>query len=344
MNGDFSVPVLARLNADDDPAPLLAWVQAQRQGLPPARLHGGGLASAVAGLGHAMQLEPRLRPVAEAARDRLVQWTRQAVVPQHVYSHDYDIVSGMSGVVLALASFPRATFAHIEPAVTYLLALCSGDLSRLRHGWQEPSPDTAWNAGHYNHGLAHGLPGVLAALLTAYPLGVEKCDELAAAIGLLAHHLDRAATFCSRGVITWGRGDLAESVDGQRQAWCYGTPGVAWQLAEAGRLLEEPALTERALAAMASLCWAWDSDLYFADDPSEARSGFCHGLPGLLTVADAFSVHYGLREATDLCRHLVATKAAARSDSVTFLAGSGGACLAGQRSTQVRWQMLAGLR
>jgi hypothetical protein len=46
-----------------------------------------------------------------------------------------------------------------------------------------------------------------------------------------------------------------------RQGWCYGTPGAAWQIAEAGRVLDEPALRGFADDEMASPADRWDDGL-----------------------------------------------------------------------------------
>ena len=108
----------------------------------------------------------------------------------------------------------------------------------------------------------------------------------------------------SRGVITWGAG----SRDGQptlrasgRQAWCYGCPGIAWTLWEAGRVLGDDRVSAFAARAASSFIAACDSD---AED-----LGISHGVAGLLLVFDAFSRHADLPGAQHLADRLEAHRA-----------------------------------
>ncbi|GAB3157711.1 hypothetical protein GCM10027290_59320 [Micromonospora sonneratiae] len=285
---------------------VLAWVAQRRHGVSAARLFGGGLASLLTGLTHACAVEPRLRTVADLCRAQLVAWCRHRSSPDGPLAVDYDLVSGVSGAVLALTTTPGCRPEHLRPGLGYLLTLCAGpDLAGLRHSSRESDPRLRWNIGQLNQGLAHGVPGVLAALVAAHPLvsGAER-DELSGAIGRLAGHLCRSAFRDERGVLTWRRGSTEESADPRRQAWCYGAPGVAWQLAEAGRVLGDPAVADLARESMASLCAVWDDDYYLRAESVTAQLTICHGAPGILAVARAFADHLGLSAARTLERHL----------------------------------------
>ncbi|GAB2923733.1 hypothetical protein GCM10027280_08520 [Micromonospora polyrhachis] len=320
---DWGIPLLARLvttvestpAADIDPTigvtarrAVLTWVAQRRGGVAAARLYGDGLASLVVGLGHACAVEPRLRTVAQLSRDRLVAWCRQEPHPDGPLAVDYDLVNGVAGAVLALTASPDPRPEHLRPGLHYLLRLCTGPgLAGLRHSAREPDSRLRWNVGQLNHGLAHGVPGILAALVAAHPVvcGAER-DEVTEVVARLAGHLCRSAIRDGRGVLTWRRGsdETAATTDPRRQAWCYGAPGVAWQLAEAARVLDDPTVSEVARFSMASLCAAWDDDYYLRAESADAQLSLCHGAPGSYAVARAFADHDGLAGAGTLAEHL----------------------------------------
>jgi hypothetical protein len=141
--------------------------------------------------------------------------------------------------------------------------------------------------------------------------------QAAEAIGRVAAYLVRYSRRDTRGLVCWpfateslvplvtppGTDGPSAAMERRRQAWCYGTPGVAWQLTEAGQVLGDPGLREFGLAAMASLCEAWDDDHLDTTGPSD-RLAFCHGAAGVLAVADAFALHTGLEPAKRLAEHL----------------------------------------
>ncbi|GAA1615036.1 lanthionine synthetase LanC family protein [Catellatospora bangladeshensis] len=345
----FTLPLLARMRGEQDLAPLLAWAAEHRAGAAPARLHGGGLAAVAAGMSHAAAAHLRLRPLLELTCRNLAAWVDAQTAPRNLTSPQYDVVSGMAGVVLAVAAAADtepAAAAVLASAQRWLLERCDPHLHGLRHGPHEPVAAAAWNAGRFNHGLAHGVPGVLAALLAAHDRVPPLRDRNMEAIGRLARHLHRASFTDDRGVLTWARSDADEGRHGHRQAWCYGTPGVAWQLARAGAVLGDSGLTEYAVAAMRSLCAVWDDGAYLDPDPPEQRYAFCHGIPGTMAVAGLFAAHHGLAEAARLHEHLRDRLLEGRRQlpaDPTFLAGGGGAAVLLQPASPVPWQLLAAL-
>jgi hypothetical protein len=78
------------------------------------------------------------------------------------------------------------------------------------------------------------------------------------------------------------------------QAWCYGTPGIAWTLWELGRVLADPELSALAVAAFRSFLSAGGVSVN-----ASVREGLaiCHGDAGILVLCDAFARHAGLAEA-----------------------------------------------
>jgi lantibiotic biosynthesis protein len=311
--GDWGVPLLAGLRADRTGpalAAVTAWAAGLRGGIDHCGLFGRGLAGCLLGLTHASAVEPRLvRPAATVRRHVVARCAAVGLRRSGVGWSDYDLIMGVSGAVLALAACPGEA-ADLEPAARYLLDLCDrDDLARLVVGDDYGNPGLSWNLGRLNHGLGHGVPGVLAALLTARTrMSPAWHDQLDRAIGRLADHLCRAAYRDGRGVVSWPPGSRIPGDPapggGRRQAWCYGTPGVAWQLTEAGRLLGDDELREFGIVAMTSLCDAWDDEYYLDTDTPTNRLAFCHGLAGQVAIARAFGDRVGMSAASALAEHL----------------------------------------
>jgi hypothetical protein len=299
---DFGIPVLTGLLTGAIAAPVdtgvdyrhavLTWVRGHRV----ADLHPGlfarGLTGFLVGLDHACVVEPALRRLIDPVRDRLVEWTRTAMPPARLGFRDYDLILGISGAVTGLATLPDRAPGHLRPGVRYLLRLCLTDrLAGLRIGDDGGHALSTWATGRINHGMAHGCTGVLAALLAARPVldGAEQ-DQMTDAVAAIARHLREATYQDVRGVISWPHASIDGPSDSppQRQGWCYGTPGVAWQLTEAGRALDDRGLVELGEAAMDSLCAAWDDEYYLRPRVPTDQLALCHGAAGVLAVARAF--------------------------------------------------------
>jgi hypothetical protein len=162
-----------------------------------------------------------------------------------------------------------------------------------------------------------------------------------------------------RRLVTWtpaARGGAPPQGASRRQAWCYGTPGTAWTLWEAGRVLADHDLQLFAVGAMRSFCRAFEVGFYLYDSdggsPGETLA-ICHGAAGTLAIADAFARHAGMPEAARLADSLEAYLLA-RLDEVRGLAavsmglqaGAGGvlATLVTRQGGDRRWLGLAALR
>jgi len=339
---DWGVPLLARLYAaaaPDDPAraglarrSVLDWAGAHARGSGRTGLFVGGLAGTVVGLAHASVVEPRLRRLATLAADRLTGWATTATHRTDGVAYaDYDLLTGPAGVILALPAGAGA----LRPLVDHLCRLSDvDDLRRLRAG--DTGTTAPWTVGRINLGLGHGVPGVLAALVAAArdpgsprpdldadppargserpgPRRTRVNDKLMDSIGRLARFVVRCGRLDGDRVVRWpfatpaiDRSDPAApsvAIERRRQGWCYGTPGIAWQLVEAGTVLGDRALRDFGVAAMESLCAAWDDSALDRGRATD-RLGFCHGAAGVLAVADAFALHAGLDPARRLADHL----------------------------------------
>jgi lantibiotic biosynthesis protein len=263
----------------------------------------GGLGGFIAGVRSLIAIDQEFSPVADDLMDqtdRLVAGARWR--PSEVAWVDYDLFRGPSGLVLAGASSTGPTRPFV-PAARHLAELC-GDpaLGGLRAG-TEISPLSAFNIGRINTGLGHGVTGVAAALRHATET-FEDGDGYRPALRRACDWLVEEAYLADRDFITWppvGRdGARASGVADRRQAWCYGTPGVAWTLWEAGRVLGDTSLQVLGEEAMGSFCRVFDDDYSFPIRDVNEKLAICHGVAGTLAVADAFARHAALSAAADL--------------------------------------------
>ncbi|MFE3068410.1 lanthionine synthetase C family protein [Streptomyces sp. NPDC059247] len=205
----------------------------------------------------------------------------------------YDVVAGLSGLGrLLLAAGPehRATtelvLAHLVALTRPVTVPGSGRVP----GWWTGDPilfsePDGVPGGHFNAGLAHGIPGPLALLSLAHSAGVRVPGQEQAirtvAEWLLARRSPDGAGWpnivpmeAELAALSGTRPDLAEA----RTGWCYGTPGVARALQLASLALEEPGWNRQAVAAVAAVCGR-PGGAAGLTDPT-----LCHGLAGLATI------------------------------------------------------------
>lgn len=157
--------------------------------------------------------------------------------------------------------------------------------------------------GYLNCGLAHGIPGPLAAMSLAL-----LCDVTAPGLSEAA---ERAAGWIAghRADDSWGinwpvavplTAEGAEEAvqpryagEPSRTAWCYGAPGVARALWLAGLALGRPGWRDLAVEAMRAV-YRRPVAARLIDSPT-----FCHGVAGLLQVTLRFANDTGLPDIAD---------------------------------------------
>lgn len=194
----------------------------------------------------------------------------------------YDLINGLAGLgVYALERMPRPSAAACLARIVELLDRQAEKTPEGVTWWTSPAllpPETrqACASGHYNIGLAHGIPAVIALLGAVCATGPAPARPGARALldgavsWLLAHQLDG----------TVGSMFSAHVIPGSpprpsRQAWCYGDPGVAMALLVAGSASGQPGVCEHALRIAR----------FAAAQPPERvgviDAGLCHGAAGL---------------------------------------------------------------
>ncbi|MEU1117171.1 lanthionine synthetase C family protein [Streptomyces sp. NPDC005879] len=205
----------------------------------------------------------------------------------------YDVIAGLSGIGrLLLAAGPehRAT---TELVLSHLVAHTrpvTEPGGRTVPGWWTGDPillsePDGIPGGHFNAGLAHGIPGPLALLSLAHRAGVRVPGQERAIRTIAEWLLDRrdpdgtgwpniVPLDAELAAAAGARPELAEA----RTGWCYGTPGVARALQLAALALKEPEWNRQAVAAVAAVCDRPDPDRA-SGDPT-----LCHGLAGLTTI------------------------------------------------------------
>lgn len=212
---------------------------------------------------------------------------------------DYDVVVGSAGVLAYLASVPEPD-AVVQQAVGVLVDdlvwLCAPRPGGQGPPWFIP-PEyypvddylDQFPHGYVNLGLAHGIPGPLAALCFAASAGYRH-DLLLDTIRHVAAYLV-AVSFhdaCGR---NWSMGMPLTDTGAQcrtncvpaRTAWCYGAPGVACALLSAAETLADDSLRTVAIDA-------FDGALRRV----AAHGGFpsatvCHGAAGALAMCVRFA-------------------------------------------------------
>jgi lantibiotic modifying enzyme len=205
------------------------------------------------------------------------------VLAESAIPGEYDLLAGLTGVgVYALERLPRpAAVELLRVVVTRLAGLARSDPAHPR--WWTPVtglprqiadqfPDGAWNLG-----LAHGAPGVIGFLARAFAAGVD-----ADAVRPL---LEDAVRWCLGQQVAFGEDKAFPAFAApaivptrSRLAWCYGDPGVAGCLFEAGRRAAIPtwqaaAVTIAERAAQRPLA-----------DTGVVDAGVCHGSAGLAHI------------------------------------------------------------
>ena len=183
--------------------------------------------------------------------------------------------------------------------------------------------------GNLNCGLAHGIPGPLAALSLAWAAG-QQADRVRAAIEHLADWLVSNAGRDQDGprwpaVIpteAYGNREWLDSPRAvTRDAWCYGSPGVARALYLAATALDRDDWRQFAIKAMAAV-YIRPAAERGIDSPI-----FCHGVAGLLQISLRFVYDTGLsmfgRAAADLTDQLLAAIDPARPMAVANIEPGG---------------------
>ncbi|MDQ3989451.1 MAG: lanthionine synthetase C family protein, partial [Actinomycetota bacterium] len=212
---------------------------------------------------------------------------------------DYDIVLGAAGILAYLASVPKADAVlrrAIGVLVDDLIWLCAPRPGGQSQPWFIPPEhyplddyQDQFPHGYVNLGLAHGIPGPLAALCFAASAGYRH-DLLLDTIRHVATYLvavsldDECGRNWSMGVPLTDTG--AQRRTGQvptRTAWCYGAPGIACALLLAAETLADDGLRAVAIDTFDGVL---RRVAVYGGFPSAT---LCHGAAGALAMCVRFA-------------------------------------------------------
>ncbi|EDX23856.1 MULTISPECIES: lanthionine synthetase C family protein [Streptomyces] len=312
LAGDAGIALLLR-HAGDAPheeadrwrraghAALLRAVRDTRE----APLTSAGIVTGSAGLALAMAefaaTDHRYRPGLDGVHIGLADQTRRRLADGGPVGgprfEDYDVLGGASGVLghLLTQAPDRTDPAPVHALIDDLVRFCTAESEGHEPRWVVPlehyplPPRTTREAhGFINLGMAHGIPGPLAALALAWKSGYRR-PRMGEAIANTVAALSAAAVRDEFGVI-WP-GEIPVGPDGRhtdehhpaRSAWCYGVPGIAVALLTAADALADRRLRNFAIEAI-------EADLRRVEATLDRRSpSLCHGLAGLLSIAEVFA-------------------------------------------------------
>ncbi|UMR35348.1 lanthionine synthetase C family protein [Paenibacillus polymyxa] len=207
--------------------------------------------------------------------------------------HDYDVISGWSGIgryMLLFSDVPEMRDL-LEEVLKYLVML-SGERAwkgEVLPSWYIPvhnlpsHEQLRYPEGYFNIGMAHGIPGPLALLSIAWHQNVRVSGHKEA-IERYSSWLDHWKQKNDFGWYWPNNISYKEYMNGvipdetEREAWCYGTPGVARSLWLAGRALENEYLKMSAVDAFKSI-YARPRERWSIYSPT-----VCHGYSGLIKL------------------------------------------------------------
>lgn len=269
----------------------------------------GGLGAVALGLGCAAPFSERLAAFHARFRRALLDRVARARWPRPARDwFDYDLVTGPAGTLLVLGADGAVDPAELRPLAAHLAGLLGSDgMEGLRIVGCRDDPLRGWNAGAVNLGLAHGVGGPLAALTAYVRRGGGAAAPEAETLAAAARWLMAQAHDDPLGLRTWAPrqrdGGPARRPASRREAWCYGAPGIAWVLWDAGAALGLADLRAGAEDAFDRFATGFDPGFHLDADPAE-RLAICHGAAGILLVADAFARHAGSRSGKRLARRM----------------------------------------
>jgi lantibiotic biosynthesis protein len=199
------------------------------------------------------------------------------------WTESYDLVSGLVGIgVYFLERLPAAEASQgLSLVVGHLEKLATTDATGTT--WHTPArllppkqrdrcPD-----GHYNLGVAHGVPGIVFILSEAIVAGVEtpRAKELLTGAVTWLLGQEQSAEPEQAGYSHWIGGDAPPRF--RRPAWCYGDLGIAAVLAHVGDRLAWAQVSDSAEALI-------ERSLNRLAVPTEAT--LCHGALGVAHICN----------------------------------------------------------
>lgn len=209
--------------------------------------------------------------------------------------NDYDTISGLAGVASYLlhdTGFPRREvllknilkyFVSMSKEYNYKgVAITKWHLHSNELFFE--SEKSEFPDGLLNLGVSHGLTGPLIILAKSYKEGIKVDGQKDAINDLLklvqSLYISEEETGYWKGVYSFKEIENCKITSGNtRDAWCYGTPGVAWSVLVGADAIENRKIYDFAIQAMKKRIGKHEE----IDAPT-----FCHGLAGLAYINYCF--------------------------------------------------------
>jgi len=204
----------------------------------------------------------------------------QFVMSRASFEH-YDLISGLCGygTYFLSRSSRRVARRGVEQVIDRLAAHCE----ETRHGitWITPADSLPpWQRkeapdGHYNLGVAHGVPGLIPMLALAVAAGPGGSEAKRLLEGAVAWTLSQRQDLEAVGALFPGWTLPEKEPSFSRLAWCYGDAGVGAALLNASQIVGREDWQHQALDIL-RLGTRRAGDAAGVKDPS-----LCHGAAGL---------------------------------------------------------------
>lgn len=193
--------------------------------------------------------------------------------PRFGATRTFDLQGGLSAVALFGTELARngRTSMCLPRAVGALVAgfvsIDGGASWPAREGQRIPMPDGSMHECLYDLGLAHGVPGILAALVSVFEFS-EVDDRTLDIVRRVIRWVFAQRNRCAGSNFPAAMTVAGEILPAQSVAWCYGDASVALVLLRAADFIEDArARAEAVESALASVEFN-----HANDDPS-----LCHG-------------------------------------------------------------------
>jgi lantibiotic biosynthesis protein len=213
----------------------------------------------------------------------------------------YELIQGIVGIgVYGLNNLHLPSFRNILEEILQLLIQLTKPIKIKDHwvpGWYIPRDyqlnegyKTLYVQGNFNLGLSHGITGVLALLAISTLMGIAVEGQMEAmetmVEWLFKHRREGQKGYFWESMISLetelGINKTGDNVT-YKDAWCYGTPGVARSLYLAGKAMKNESIQKRALESFCSVFQRSRKE-WQLPGPS-----ICHGISGLFMITTMMS-------------------------------------------------------
>ncbi|HEU4552031.1 MAG TPA: lanthionine synthetase C family protein [Chitinophaga sp.] len=244
--------------------------------------HCNGIAGMAWCLQHLMRqgfIEKEEGADAFAETDKLLH----AYIDEELSGRHYDFLhEGLGAVLYFLEREPDANVnAYLEKVVTHLAQAAMPMITGI--SWKDGFVWKHQPGNHFNLGLAHGMPAILAVLALLYERGICLQRTRALIEGgvewLLSTRNTAAAPgiSCYPGMVTADNTPIGSA--NSRLGWCYGDPGIAVTLWNIGVRLQNDQYKQEACRILTQVLQYRN-----AANGSINDAGLCHGSMGLVHI------------------------------------------------------------